>query len=344
MRDCHNCKNCIGCTNLRNKEYYVFNEPVTKEAYEKILNSFKGKRFETQKIMAQFLEISKSTPHIYINSKNSENISGNNIYNSKNVNNSYDIFNSQDCKFCYDGIRSKDSYDNLSIDSIELCYETQSSIGYHYLFASGCRTSSDIFYSDFCHNSKNLFGCIGLKNKEYCILNQQYTKEEYEALIPQIIEHMGKEWGEFFPMQLSPFGYNETSANEYFPLTKEKALQQKLNWKADDKINHYQGAKMDVPNNIQDIDFDITKNILTCEACEKNFKMITQEVDFYKKTFLPAPNLCPDCRHKNRMQNRNPRHLWPRTCSKCSTPIQTSYSPDRPEIVYCESCYLKEIY
>ena len=27
------------------------------------------------------------------------------------------------------------------------------------------------------------------------------------------------EWGEFFPSSLSPFGYNETVAQEYFPLT-----------------------------------------------------------------------------------------------------------------------------
>lgn len=25
--------------------------------------------------------------------------------------------------------------------------------------------------------NKNLFGCIGLKNREYCILNKQYTKK-----------------------------------------------------------------------------------------------------------------------------------------------------------------------
>jgi len=30
--------------------------------------------------------------------------------------------------------------------------------------------------------------------------------------------------------------------------------------------------------------------------------------------------------------------------AKCSKSIQTSYSPERPEIVYCEQCYLQEIY
>ena len=31
-----------------------------------------------------------------------------------------------------------------------------------------------------------------LRNKSYCILNKQYTKEEYEELVPKIIEHMMK--------------------------------------------------------------------------------------------------------------------------------------------------------
>ena len=33
------------------------------------------------------------------------------------------------------------------------------------------------------------------------------------------------EWGEFFPSSLSPFGYNETVAQEYFPLTREEVLE-----------------------------------------------------------------------------------------------------------------------
>lgn len=55
---------------------------------------------------------------------------------------------------------------------------------------------SDAYYCDSCHNSEYLFGCIGLKRSKYCVLNKQYSKEEYEALVPRIIEHMKKagEW------------------------------------------------------------------------------------------------------------------------------------------------------
>ena len=30
------------------------------------------------------------------------------------------------------------------------------------------------------------------------------------------------EWGEFFPHEMSPFGYNETVAQEYFPMTEDE--------------------------------------------------------------------------------------------------------------------------
>src|SRR3990167_8842209 len=95
-------------------------------------------------------------------------------------------------------------------------------------------TSYDVILSEDCHNSNNLFACIGLRNKSYCILNKQYTKEEYEKLVPRIIEHMNTmpyidkkgrvyKYGEFFTPELSPFAYNETVAQDYFPITEKEA-------------------------------------------------------------------------------------------------------------------------
>jgi len=44
------------------------------------------------------------------------------------------------------------------------------------------------------------------------------------------------------------------------------------------------------------------------------------------------------------MKLRNPRKLYTRNCDKCGKEIQTTYAPERPEIVYCENCYNKEVY
>ncbi|MFA5793411.1 MAG: hypothetical protein WC897_06165 [Candidatus Gracilibacteria bacterium] len=137
-----------------------------------------------------------------------------------------------------------------------------------------------------------------------------------------------KEYGEFFPIAISPFCYNETVANEYFPLTKEEAIERGYRWREKD-VKEYQPA---------------TEEILACSECKKNYRLQPAEVSFYKRFKLPTPDKCPDCRHHARLSLRNPRHLFDRICAKCSTSIQTTYSPDRHEIIYCEKCYLEEAY
>jgi hypothetical protein len=83
--------------------------------------------------------------------------------------------------------------------------------------------TQNVWYSMNCYDSSYLFGCDGLRNKQYCIFNKQYTQEEYEKIVPQIIAHMQTtgEWGEFFSPSISPFGYNETIAQDYFPESRE---------------------------------------------------------------------------------------------------------------------------
>jgi CxxC-x17-CxxC domain-containing protein len=59
---------------------------------------------------------------------------------------------------------------------------------------------------------------------------------------------------------------------------------------------------------------------------------------------IALPRKWPIERHQDRMKLRLPRKLWKRTCAKCSKEHMTNYSPERTETVYCEECYLKEVY
>lgn len=101
-------------------------------------------------------------------------------------------------------------------------------------FCFNCSNNcKDIFY---CTNSnwiENCFGCCSLrKNQHHCILNKTYAAQEYETLCGKIVDHMRStgEWGDFFPHELSPFGYNETVAQEYFPLTESEVRAKGWNW------------------------------------------------------------------------------------------------------------------
>jgi hypothetical protein len=63
-----------------------------------------------------------------------------------------------------------------------------------------------------------------MKKGKNCLLNKPYSVNEYEALTTKMIDHMRahEEWGEFFPMQYSPYGYNETVGMDYTPLTHDE--------------------------------------------------------------------------------------------------------------------------
>ena len=286
---------------------------------------------------------------MYANIYNSEDCSGDVIENSKNCKNSFDIKNCEDSKNISFTPKTNNTYDCdfASPYGIESSLELCSSAGASYSLSTFiCWNSSSCFYSIECHNSSNLFGCVGLKHKEYCILNKQYTKEEYEILVPKIIEHMRKteEWGEFLPISLSPFAYNETVAQEYFPLAKEEALAKGYKWKDEDESSQYQGPTYEVPENITNVKNNICDAILKCEITGKLYKIIPQELTFYREMNLPIPKRCPDQRHKDRMALRNHRKLFDRNCMKCNALIKTTYAPDRPEIVYCEKCYLESVY
>ena len=81
--------------------------------------------------------------------------------------------------------------------------------------------------------------------------------------------------------------------------------------------------------------------------------MTWEELELYKRLDVAVPALCPNCRHYARIRQRNPLKLWHRSCmcdkqnhthkGKCPNEFETSYAPDRPEIVYCEQCYQAEI-
>jgi hypothetical protein len=185
-----------------------------------------------------------------------------------------------------------------------------------------------------------------LKNKKYCILNKQYSKDEYEKLKEKIIEQMKErgEWGESFPIEYSPFPYNDTLAQDYFPLTREEAISKGYPWRdyTDQKVIK-QAIKFD--KDIEKVGEEILDEMLVCVECGKNYKIIPQEYRFYKILKISIPDNCPDCRYSRRMSQQKASKLYHRKCMNegCLNEFETTYSPERPEKVYCEKCYQESI-
>ena len=275
-------------------------------------------------------------PQRQIQGSHNVNVTGNHIWNGKNLRCCFDVKDAEDSAYVFTSRRFKDCQDiSFSPDVEESYYVLTAPKSTRIFFSHFCNASHDIWYSDSIFSSANLFGCVGLRNAEYCIFNKQYSKDEYLALKTKIIEHMKStgEWGNWFPISLSPFAYNESIVNEYTPRTKEDALSCGYRWK--DDIPTTRGQE----NN----DSDLLKRIMKCEECARNYRFIDREIVFYQKLDLPIPNKCFNCRHQRRMDMRLPRKLWKRECAHCKKDIETSYAPDRPEIIYCEKCYQQEV-
>jgi hypothetical protein len=351
VEDCQSCKSCCLCFGLQNKEYHFLNQPLSKEEYEQHLTELRPLTTEKIRILRQkFAELKRPLPHRASHTFGSEDCTGDMIFNSKNCQYTFDCTGCEDCKYLWNTPKGKYSQDGnyTAPDGIEFSYNVGSTVGGQRTMGTFlCWYGSDNYYSREIHHCQNVFGCISMRRKKYCILNKQYTKEEYERLVPKIIEQMRKtgEWGDYLRPSLSYMGYNETLAQENFPLTETEARKQGWNWyvESQEKKESYKGPDIDVPAAIGDVPDDICTKILRCEETDRPFKIIPQELKFYRQMGIPIPKRCPDQRHADRLALRTPRRLWNRTCGKCGKQIATSYAPERPEIVYCEDCYLKQV-
>ncbi|MGC9603320.1 MAG: hypothetical protein ABSF47_02520 [Minisyncoccia bacterium] len=393
--DCRNCTSCIGCVGLRNKQYHILNRPYTKEDYE---NELRGLSLNTVAGMTALagrfkVILDKAIRESEIET-NCVRSTGNWLTDCKDVLDSYQCRDFENGKYLLSVIGAKDCMDySYWGRETELVYES-SNCGYNVSRIRFANESwdacHDLTYCDNCYSSANLFGCVGLRKKDYCILNKQYTKEEYEKMMPRIVEHMNSmpytdkrgrvyKFGEFFPTELSASPYNMTAAYENFPLNREEILKQGYAWE-DFKEKEYTVTKSwrDLPESIETVDDSILKEVILCKtqdegskgiieerSCTKAFRITPEEFSFYRRMNIPLPHSCFNCRHYERFKKRNPLKLWHRKCQcagakseneiyqnvaqhphgagHCPNDFETSYSPERREIVYCEQCYNSEV-
>ena len=343
LRDCTNCSYCYDCrgasncflsVNLRNKQYVFLNEQLSKEAYEKRVAEFSaqggsasggklGSHEARQQLYNQFLEIMREKAiHKFAVIDRSVQVSGNEISSSKNCRHVFDAEKTEDSTYCLVCPDVKDSMDSYHFGfSCSLIYECHALVRDNNTFFTHLSyDNAFISYCDSCHNSENLFGCVGMRKKKYCIFNKQYTPEEYKELRAKIIAHMrtAGEYGEFFPVQLSPFGYNETQGQIYMPMTKEEAMTKGFKWEELVPGTFGKGTLVmsELPDDIKDAPETITKEALTCTKCAKNYNIVVPELQLLRRLNLPIPRLCPECRYLRRIGLRPPRKLWHRRCMK----------------------------
>jgi len=366
---------CYGCINLHHKKYHIFNKPYSKEEYEKEVAKLRSLPWEEQKKKVE--AFFKTRPHRGYIHYFSNNVSGEEIYYSENCKHSFLANFVRDSAYIFSAsslARSNeathDLYDCALVADMSRSYEMiGGSKSYQCRFGIINDNSVSVEYSLFCYGATNLFGCFGLRSKKYCILNKEYTKEGFNRLRKEIVKTMPS-YGEFFPVSMSPFAYNETLAQEYFPLTKKEALRKGYVWKEPEEKGYAISLLADqLPPRIEGVDDSILKETIACEhegrcneQCSTAFRIIPQELHLYRKMGLSLPRLCPNCRHFQRVAQRNPLALFDTHC-RCggassgngvyqniashfhgTTPCPNEFKTVFPRdiITYCRSCYNSE--
>jgi hypothetical protein len=347
-----NSQNCIFCTNGRNISNAILNIKYSKEKFEKKKTEILATYESIEEAKKEFDKLKAGTIVKFATQTKCNNITGDYLHNCHEGVMLFDTYDAKNCSYMKDTENPTDSWDCNN-------YYYKCEFGYNIMGAlqvSKAKNSSFIFYSndveycENCHHLTSCFGCIAIRKGEYMILNKQYSKEEYFELKEKIDEQMKKEgiFGQFFSPEVAPFAYNESLIQDFFPLEKNEAIKRGYKWQERTTGTYGKETikKGEIPNSIENVDEKILDETLVCEECNKNFKIVEAELSFYKRMHLPIPHKDFECRHKDRMSKRNPLKLWHRKCMRegCANEFETTYAPERPEIIYCESCYQKEIY
>lgn len=288
------CSECLFCNDLENQSYCVNNQKYSEEEYYKMKREMmliKGKYLEYYdrvKIWKWQLLSEESSWSFLIKTRDVEN--GYFVYYIHNGRNTMfagtaewnvNFFDAASCWSPrgndYYGVMGAWSWDKYFC-SIEVIWWTNN------------------YYSYFLENCSFCLWCIGLKNKQFCILNKQYTKEEWYELADKIFTQMDKDWilGDFFPWELNPFYFNDTVAyliDDTF--SKKDVVRDGYMWR-DEEI------RVDIPKwaevvNVEDLDrINYDESILKKVILDKSgnyYRIMKMEYDFLKKHDLPLPEI-----------------------------------------------------
>ena len=348
LHNCLSCKNCFGCVNLSHQQYVFFNEQLSKEAYfERVAEFDLGSHAAIQHAAAKFAAHRRSFPTRHIDGRSSENSTGQHINNSKNCRNCYSTAEGEDLEHCI--------YINNAVNSLFYFGYGNSSRGVYssvtvgdssenVRFSFECWPSvNDLEYCAYVHRgSNNCFGCVGLRKQSYCILNKQYSREQYRELVARIRLHMRStgEYGKFFPWGCSPNYYNFSEGIDWMPLPREQAEQFGFEWL--EPPPEPAATNIALPDHITDCDDSVLKTGCTCELTGKRFAFQRAELEFHRRMNIALPRLAPleRIRHNAEFLIVHPVHSG--SCAKCGEAFETTRDQTR-DTVFCESCFQKEL-
>lgn len=298
------CQECIFCDNLENKSYHINNVAYSKEDYLKEKKKILEKRED-------FYKNFEKLPNIWKNLGSTGKTNWVFLIQCDNAENSlygYNLKNTRNTILSWYSYWEEDIYDSIFCGMKSnaywiLCSWLQAEYIYNSFWVSGWMHN---FYCYACEWSCSYcIWCIGLKNKSYCILNKEYSREEWYELAAKIFSQMEAHnilW-DFFPWEMNPFYFNDTLAYLIDDSFSKTEVQNKwYMWRTDE-------IKIDIPkwsdvievkelNNFETYnehwEWSINREILQ-KVVKDNawnyYRILPSEYEFLIKYKLPLPRI-----------------------------------------------------
>ncbi|MCF7833840.1 MAG: hypothetical protein K9L98_02785 [Candidatus Pacebacteria bacterium] len=349
LYDCRNCQDCFMSWNLRNKRFCIENVQYSKEEYENKLKEYDlGSYDNVQELKKRFHEIiQKEVVHRENFNLKVQNSFGNYLMSTKDCHNCNTVSDSEECFNCTRGLKNKSNIDADGCWHSELLGNCSCCVQAYSLKYSIWSSSRNSEYLDLCVECDSCFGCVGLKKQKYCILNKQYSEEEFYHLKNKIINDMKArgEYGKFLPYNMSLCPFNLSTAYFYFQETEEKEIKSLGGYWLTINEAHIEGLSTDdLPDHIKDVEDDIITKALICKETGWRFNVARNELAFYKENNIPLPRYHFDLRIKNQFKLFSVLNPYLYYCTFCKKEITAFYDVKwNYQKIACEDCYKQNI-
>ncbi|HLD17932.1 MAG TPA: hypothetical protein VJB99_02540 [Patescibacteria group bacterium] len=355
--DCRNCEYCFGAANKRNRKYLWFNEQLSKEEWEARRKEVDfGKRSVLEKWKKAFEGLMKTHavwPENF-NEKAQESV-GEYLTNVHRIRFGYACMHGP--HDCYQVIGCNgDTYDCAiggCFDSNNCYYTTNATSCSFIRFSYNCSRSLDLEYCLYCYDCESCFGCVGIRRKKFHIFNKPYGEEEYWRKVDELKSSMLErgEYGEFFPLSMSPSCFEASGATMYVGAPREIG-QEKLG--AMDFDSDEEGAFgeeirraepktiEEIPDSVDDLAAETWANVPIYDPeLRRRFVYLRPEIEFYHRHRIGPPRRHFILRTQELHLASNSGRFEQTTCGNCGKGLLTAtnltYS-DRN--VFCRECYL----
>ncbi|MBI4836159.1 MAG: hypothetical protein HY817_02775 [Candidatus Abawacabacteria bacterium] len=296
--DCRNCSDCMFCFNLRNKQYCIENKQYSKEEYEQKKQEY---HFSSRKSYDQAKEHFKSLLHTQAwwraqHLDQTENAMGDYLREVKDSSMAFFIDKGQDIVNTCRAFQVKDVVNSVGCFGSELVAYTVflgSEGVYDIKYSVNLVDSKFMEYCMYCANCEHCFGCAGLVGKKYCILNKEYSPQEYDKKLVEIKSHLraSNEYGQLFPAYFAPGAYEESLATVYFPLSRDEQARLQFRVKKDEPYNASDYLPVSaLPDDIQAMEEKVMQKGFWDEVAKRPFTIQKFDLEHSKKQQVPLPN------------------------------------------------------